>query len=600
MVRSLLTLRSLQEVCQYLGYEYGEVAALYDRTLLVLRPARPRPTDITFVSHLPQLSLQGSASATASESDALLLEGFMDGLGGCDLPAVLFERIRQPRKRWNEKGELIALAWNSLGFESQVGQVLQSQKRTDAAIQLLAGKGLVHTSCTNDGTRYYIPTSGRTHTAEEDDPAVARDEHSILEALEIICHCIPVERDQEPQSVSIRRPSNIALMRYRYAQTVKLLIPVVEHFIPRIKSLVMPSRLTDELVETLLAASAVDTIESAWHLLRTATVLLSGASPFYHIAEIAHRRSALLRLSGDISSSEISIVDFWRTNLAQPDCARTNAAYGWLHISHLENLVQSQDVESARDQMFKWSMPERATEKELRITPARSILIAKVFRCQGQSDQALITLQHCLPYARQYYHQAICAIADALIELDRSEEACTILEQELRKLNARQSKISRRLTVSMVDAKVRLGQHDVAIKMVESLVPFFDRIGNLDTIDQLLHVRALVARALICRAQEDTAANVAAWKAVLHATEQYNSFRPQGLTSGIANLFLSLLYVGQGDLEAARRCFITARGILEEDGTDRWIPKLREASASATRELTSLTGWRMQIAGHDT
>ena len=238
------------------------------------------------------------------------------------------------------------------------------------------------------------------------------------------------------------------------------------HF--KCQSLVVPLRLTDKLVEAFLAASPVMTVDTAWYILQTATALLNNTSPFCQNAEVAHRRSAFFRLSGDISSSEMSIAKFWRRNWAQPDCARTNAAFGWLHISHLENLVQSQDAKSATDQRFGLSWQERTIEKSSRITPARSLMMARLIRCQGQSHRALGTLQQCLPQARDCHHQAICAMPNALIDLESSEETCTIVERELEKLNARRQQTLRRLTAYWIDAKVELEQHGVAAKMLRA------------------------------------------------------------------------------------------------------------------------------------
>lgn len=168
--------------------------------------------------------------------------------------------------------------------------------------------------------------------------------------------------------------------------------------------------------------------------------LLQASTPTYHIAELVCRRSIIYRLSGQVARSEDCIRCFQEDHPEPPTCQRANAASGRLHLSHLENLTQAQRTQAAATALFEWEPFSPPSPLEASLLLSRAIVAAKIFRCLGKFEDAITTLRDCLPHAKRNFYQAITGMADCLIDLDRLEEACAMLEREIAKLKPHQQK----------------------------------------------------------------------------------------------------------------------------------------------------------------
>ena len=175
------------------------------------------------------------------------------------------------------------------------------------------------------------------------------------------------------------------------------------------KSKEIPLPVKYEAIEALLAASRAVPVARRRLLLGIAIEVMDDNSPSYLFAEIAYQHSVISRLLGDYCTSEehihqfcrrfgpadCTIPQFYRNLQRNPENRRFYARCGYLHISHLENLMQKEIYNAAIEELDDWQPLKNRSLIEALVAGKKSITISKMCRSQGRLEYACRELEAC-------------------------------------------------------------------------------------------------------------------------------------------------------------------------------------------------------------
>ncbi|KAF2692018.1 hypothetical protein K458DRAFT_381845 [Lentithecium fluviatile CBS 122367] len=404
-------------------------------------------------------------------------------LGGC-VPDV-FKRSLSPQPRWTESGTRQLVTTAEAKLDQQLVAILSDSDRFAQALDGFRNVDSVSENST-------ISINADLHTKISQLLTKEVKEKWYMKALKWICFIFPRHEVWEDS------PS--------YASVVRSLHPLLESMLRSVGRANMPCSLKGEVSEALLAASKVSSIRS--NALSLVAAFLSDGSPLYLQAELAIQRSILARLQGDFEHSDRIIHDFCcGCGSPKPACLptfyqqraaglspRLNALHGLLHRSHLENLVQCDEYELAKEQMDHWQLTDTASTMEWDVLPSRTITTSKIFRSQGAFKCAQQNLELCVKVLRHgdpTPAQVLCQLADVYNDLGFPDSASELLapEIEAERKRATKTKAFRRFLVSSVDTSLQRQKYDDARTDIEGLEEIFNNLSCLDVSDQLLHVR---------------------------------------------------------------------------------------------------------------
>jgi hypothetical protein len=236
-----------------------------------------------------------------------------------------------------------------------------------------------------------------------------------------------------------------------YTSVVRSLYPHLENMLRSVRRTKISPSLRVELSEALLAASRVKNLRSS--ALSLVASLLNDGSPLHLQAESVVQQSILCRLEGGFKNSERIIDDFrCRCESPKPTCLptfyqheqkhatvsnrRLNAIFGVLHRWHLENLVQCDDYELAKEQIDHWQLAAPASPMELRILPSIASTTSKIFRSQGSFECARQHLELCVKVLHQrdsIRARVLCQLADVYKDLGFPDLASELLGPKVEK-----------------------------------------------------------------------------------------------------------------------------------------------------------------------
>ncbi len=385
-------------------------------------------------------------------------------------------------------------------------------------------------------------------------------------------------------------------------------------------NLEIPESIRKKASEALLAASQ-SSCQVRQEVLPIVAEFVDNRSPLHLQAELAHQQSISSRLSAGFDRSERFIHDFCcqcgsykETCIPQfyqqlrPEQVdqKLNAAYGRLHRSHLENLVQCDKYKSAIEEVDNWQVPKYPSTLETNVRPSLTVTVCKIFRSQGLFLDIRERLELCLGVLEHEDPNKIlvlCCLADACCDLaearrdfdmskaqDSLKAVQLLIDPEMKKKSTK-SKAFRRLMTSTIQVDIQRNRHEDARTNIEEMKGIFSSLSNLDVSDQLLHVRVLVASARTYQDDSRFVEAVEEWKTVLAHVQRYSSFEGEGFTYAAVHLSLSLVYLKIGDSSKARVSFDHAEGLLSRGVLDYWIPTLWAWTEDTLSKIHSLRGW---------
>ncbi|PVH90945.1 hypothetical protein DM02DRAFT_664503 [Periconia macrospinosa] len=538
---------------------------------------------------IPGLAANGLMQWQLPPSRPHYLILLLHALGGSLIPESMFLRAQLPQPRWNNSGAECRLTGPEAGLDQPLVDILSDRDRLLQTIRAL--EPFVKSSTTNGSRTFSLQSQFQSRISQflnDQDK-----EKWSIKALKWVCFVFP--RDELWESC----PS--------YASIVRNLLPLLDCALRAVKRASMPNWLREEAADALLAASRVAGVRRS--VLSTVSELIDDASPQHLQAEVANQQSILLRLDANFDHSERVIHDFCCRcgdysqkciptfyQRFQPDgvSRRLNALYGQLHRSHLENLVQCDEYKLAIQEVDNWQLPGSPSLIETRALPARTLTISKIFRSQGMFPDARRRLELCLDHPQAMNRsQVLCNLADVYCDLDLPGKADDLISPEVEggRKRATKMKAFRRFLVSAMDIDIQRRLYDDASTTVRELEGIFNDLRNLDTSDQLLHVRVLVASARICHFRSQFLEAVQKWEVALHHVRNYRSFRGEGFTYAVIHISKSLAYLKIGERGEARVSFNRGKEILQGRVRDYWIPTLAAWAEDVFAKIKLMTGW---------
>lgn len=281
---------------------------------------------------------------------------------------------------------------------------------------------------------------------------------------------------------------------------------------------------------------------------------------------------------------------------------RDYALAGRLHLSRVENMIQRHDRGIAKV-MFKWEPLKPLSPLESDTNRRLLLATAKFFQSIGKFATARDSLRKCqeLPSTKDR-PLIVSRLADIYCELDEYGKAHAIAESEIdiMKRHRKQGRLLRRLGLSSVEADIGQGRLETAERSLEELVNVETK-HRLDINDQLLRVRALMARARISHYQGQYVEALGRWRMALHDARQHASFKNgRGFTTAIIYLSIAHAQLKTGDRQGGRQSWEFAVGILRNERCDYWIPTVATKWFSRiVNEVRDLQGWPVCIMAPD-
>ena len=511
-------------------------------------------------------------------------------LGG-RIPYWFLARIKSPQPRWSDDGTKRDITAEVIGLRNYPLNLTGVKNRLDKALDPFE-----KVNETDQSPILYLKEHvSRTVSQVLDD---RQKERWSIAALMWISFIFP--RDEVWES------------KGSFRTIVDLLTPCLFDTLQRVKLASLSMCLKNEVSEALIVALPKVSLQRRQTLLSAIAKLVDKESPLYLQAALSLQQSILSRLAGDYDDSERFIHDFcchcevptqaclrnFYQRLPQRGNRRLNSLYGRLHASHLENLVQDEKHHLAIQDIDNWKSPNPASPMENRVTPCVTIVISKVFRSHGLFQEALHRLQICTGVLQELQVQAqrpqvLCYIADTLLDLDQSQSASEILALEIERERQKpvKTKALRRFLVSATDAFIQQELYDEANISITELEEIFEDLDNLDTSDELLRRRVLIAQARVCQLRLQFSTAVQKWQLVLEHLQKYKNFESEGFTHATAHVSTALALIELDNLDHARTSFERSQSILRKVNWGHCIPTLYAWTHCALLQIERKTVW---------
>ncbi|OJD28539.1 hypothetical protein ACJ73_00066 [Blastomyces percursus] len=259
-------------------------------------------------------------------------------------------------------------------------------------------------------------------------------------------------------------------------------------------------------------------------------------------ARIAHRQSVLMRLKGDIKGSENTIKLFLSSlNTGSNDSAWCEEL-GALYLSQAMNHVYNFSFAESHREVRKWTPIADLPGGQERLLWDLILCVGRIMRGEGRFEEAKICFDTCLctPGLRESKRfLVLSAVADLYCELaylqmekqafylSRAKAMVELEIERLRLSSGQHLKGFRRLLLSLVEVKIRQGYYWGADLLTRELITIYDNLQELDIVDRLGHVRALIAFARVAPSPE---AALERWKYVLLWNRFYNPLEEEVFT----------------------------------------------------------------------
>ena len=518
-----------------------------------------------------------------SDEDCLL--SLFAALRTTGIPAVLLDLTLEPQQRWDSDGRVCEQTNDDVLPKPQLLKILKSES-LGSIIQSLQSEALLEYSISESGYIIYsLPSDWQTLRSQ----LLARPQsEQQIEALKFLCFICPRDRFLSGSLAPSRYPA--------YAHSA-IIFNILKAVLEEMTIEPVPFSLRNELIEVMLSASLEGDRANKDDSLQLALSYMDDGTPEYLKVEATYRKSVLLRLAGNVNASEDCLQPRLTAYRPQSRPRRLHAAYGRIHISHLENLILLGKHVQASEEMDDWQCADDPTLLELRLRFAKSITDSKIHRAQGNFSEVVALLSR-LPQqpAEPSYFRVICSLADAYTDLGSTEESQSKLTAEIVRLRHRNRsavyKPLRRLLVSSVDAFVQSESFGLVEEPIKEIKMVYRTRFDLDISDQLLHVRVLIASARTLQCTSRPVEALEEWDSVKRCVRKYSSF-VTGFTYAVACLSQSLMLMQDRRKEAAMEHFEEARCVLSMNEADYCIPGLVRWADWAEEEIFRNEGWKI-------
>ena len=338
----------------------------------------------------------------------------------------------------------------------------------------------------------------------------------------------------------------------------------------------LPLPLANHVIEPLLYFAESGSLDTRRTAADRASKMLHKAAPNHLRASVALFQSIIHRLDGDFAGSDLKIQHCQSIRSAM---RRDHALMGRLHLSRVENMIQRHDRDITA-LIYDWEPLHPPSHLEADTNRRLLLTTAKFFQSVGRFSVARDSLENCLALTSQRLLSTrsqpliVSRLADIYCELEEWERARAVVEPEIDGLS-RQGKCGRslrRLILALVEVDIGQGRLGIAEKSLEEVI-HPQITAELDINDQLLRVRALIARARIPHYHCLYSEALARWGVALHEVQQHSSFKHgRGFTTAVIYLSMAHAQLRNGDKRGGRQSWESAVDILRGEKSDYWIP----------------------------
>lgn len=373
-----------------------------------------------------------------------------------------------------------------------------------------------------------------------------------------------------------------------------------------IKAYKAPQALKAQLLEAVLYFCERDDIAIRRLAIEQCRSLLRKSMPYFLHASVAVFQSILHRVDGDVAKSEAVIRDFlWKG--PKPETRRDHALRGRLHIAQIDNKIKCADDDVAQ-LIYNWKAEHPLSSLDVEVTSRLQSAAARFFQSIGDYEAAIESLEQFLslhgakPIRPNSRRLLVARLADMYCEMQGFARTLEVLAPELDDVSEsdRRRRPYRRLNLSMVEAKIGLGEIDVAISVLQAIGSLFPEDPD-NVHDQQLHMRKAIAEARIAHMISPAEEAVRLWKVALEEVERmYTIKEKEGFCAAIVYLSLAHAQLTEGDREGARHSWATGAEILQTEKCEFWIPIASTAWLHRViTEVHQMQGWslRMMLPG---
>lgn len=343
----------------------------------------------------------------------------------------------------------------------------------------------------------------------------------------------------------------------------------------------------------LLAASRYSDRDWKRKTMDRTRAILESSSDRYLLSIQAHRQSVLLRNATKLEESSRVLRAFINPtvlpehNTVSTLDARLNAQCGSLRDSLAENLIQTNDLAHAEEEMYKWEplSPSSPTHMERIVLSSRNVVLGRILRFRGRFDEALPYFESLLEEINttEYFESSsghtmiLSNIADLHCEMNNGFKAEEVLAPLLKKMTdggCENNNTGQRIQLSLAESFLRRGMYAKAGQIFESLrlvcEPPEKQKPDVATSISIFRLWAGLAR--ISHLKSDWNEASRRWREALNVVEGCGWH--DGFIASISQLSLAHTYKELGDVEQSTRMLRLARSFLDQNGPEFFWPGL--------------------------
>ncbi|KAF2871072.1 hypothetical protein BDV95DRAFT_53848 [Massariosphaeria phaeospora] len=500
---------------------------------------------------------------------------------GGRVPKIVLDRATCSQQRMNQHGKPCQVTASHAGLHPDIMDLLDA-KVLSRNIEHLISLSIIHVIDSS-----YVSNDELARNA-----FYQAKEHWLREAFRLCCHVFPRSPIIDPSFGSIGRE----------------LLDALRHLLRLHAENGLEPPHCQETVETLLAASRLETANTREKLLVQAANSGSYLHKTHLHAEIAHEWSVFFRSQGRIQDSDRVIRQFLHHH--GPNIQVSWVSLGRLRISQAYNLAYKFDFDTAHETLKWLPSSDNLSEGEVYLLCDQLLCSGRILRGQGRFEEAKHCLDSCIATIGLLESKRLLIVShlsDLHCELDYAQcnnqsqthlkEAKEMVVREIggARESHRHSRGLRRLLLSLLEVDIRQGLFHEAKTWIKELLDLYNKLLEPDINDKIGHVRALIARARISHLNEAEGC----WMAALDQNSLYNPGEEDVFTCGIIYLFVSLTRLQLGRVEESKHAFRQAREVISRKQPQYLIPGIGTYLFHyVTSELQSRAGWTLPKIAH--
>lgn len=300
-------------------------------------------------------------------------------------------------------------------------------------------------------------------------------------------------------------------------------------------------------------------------------------SPNLHALAVLFK-SILFRQDCNIAASEACLKRYAENASLQMQIKtpKYHAIMGRLHLSKVENMIHRKDPEAASLIHGGWEPTSWESTLELDTNYRMTLTATSYLSSRGCFPAAKEAYLECLKRQQSNNRRllVIAKLADVYCELNDLEAARALVEVEIKTLREqnRKGRLYRRLLLASIEVDLGQERYFDAIASLDEVLRL-QPTKHLDITDEILSVRATMARARLATISNNHVSAINLWGSVLELCSHFSSFKEnEGFIDAAALVSLAQAQIAIGNMDAAATVCDKATEILQRETMTYHIP----------------------------